>query len=102
MRKLGLVLFTCFGLAACATQQQTVGTAAGWRLERWSRVLSARWSAAPQALLSRHRAGIAVSTADPAASTAVGITTEIGSRGFVATARCGEAFVLSAGCGGTA
>jgi osmotically inducible lipoprotein OsmB len=29
MRKLGLVLFTCFGLAACATQQQTVGTAAG-------------------------------------------------------------------------
>ncbi len=29
MRKLGLILFTCFGLAACATHQQTVGTAAG-------------------------------------------------------------------------
>jgi osmotically inducible lipoprotein OsmB len=29
MRKLGLVLFTCLGLAACATQRQTVGTATG-------------------------------------------------------------------------
>jgi hypothetical protein len=29
MRQLGLVIVTCFGLAACATQQQTVGTAAG-------------------------------------------------------------------------
>jgi osmotically inducible lipoprotein OsmB len=29
MRNLALVLFACLGLASCATQRQTVGTAAG-------------------------------------------------------------------------
>src|SRR5215212_11894956 len=29
LRSLGLVLFTCLALAACSTQRQTVGTAAG-------------------------------------------------------------------------
>ena len=29
MRSLGLALFTCLMLAACSTQRQTVGTAAG-------------------------------------------------------------------------
>ena len=29
MRKLGLILMTCFGLGACASERQTVGTAAG-------------------------------------------------------------------------
>jgi len=29
MRKLSLVLFTCLGLAACATRQQALGTATG-------------------------------------------------------------------------
>ena len=29
VRRLGLALFTCLALAACSTQRQTVGTAAG-------------------------------------------------------------------------
>ena len=29
MRSLGLVLLTCLAVAACSTQRQTVGTAAG-------------------------------------------------------------------------
>src|SRR3954447_25223651 len=49
MRSLGLALLACLAVAACSTQRQTVGTAAGVAAGPLWLGLSARWWAVPWA-----------------------------------------------------